>query len=165
MKVAEGDAALSEDAPNTSRTISNPRTVSNPTKHPDTSIVIDSNWSIELSKNWEYEVHKNLHFLFRKDGYGVLQISSYIKNKLINENDLIKFSELTDQEKNDLKMKKYGSFTGFELTYTDQRNVFRKKWLIKNNKLLLFIIYSCEPAYKEYELEIVNDMVHSLQAL
>ena len=122
------------------------------------------NFSIKLSKNWCFADDGEVYSFFNPSGSGVLQISVYIKDAGINNDEILDFIEIEYRE--NLKTTKYGDFDGFELIYIeDEANKFWRKLWLKNDELLLFITYNCNSEDSEYEITLIDDMLSSLERI
>ena len=121
----------------------------------------NQNWSIELADGWVGELEEDIHIIYHPNGVGALQISAFIKDSPITNEDLIENTGLDDEGISHLNKNKWGQFEGYELNYSDGENFLRKWWLVKGNTFLL-LTYNCETQDKDQELNDINRMVSSL---
>jgi len=49
----------------------------------------ENGWEISLAENWQSEFEEGLPTIYHPDGYGAIQINSFSKDNVVNEDDLI----------------------------------------------------------------------------
>lgn len=123
-------------------------------------------WTVEFGDNWKVEKDEDCATFTSKLGVGALQISAYCHDdKIINDEDLLDFSEdeLEDEliEETSLNTVNFGNFTGFEISYFEDKSFWRKLWL-RSGSLLLFITYNCAKDKHKIEIKDVNTILGSL---
>lgn len=76
------------------------------------------------------------------NGQGVLQISSYLKDGVVNDGDLAEFSEEFTKGQTCLKAVKLGDFVGFATDVMDESWSF-KAWFLRCRSTMIFATYTC----------------------
>lgn len=121
-------------------------------------------WKIDYPADWVVEKHPECVSFYAEDGFGALQFSAYLKDEKVTKADL---DELINDEIpretqiNDIELE---TFTGIAAEF-EYENHFWRTWILRKNKLLLYVTYNCEFEDRQIEREIVNQIVNSLKSI
>lgn len=121
-------------------------------------------WKINYPTEWVVEKHPECVSFYAEDGFGALQFSAHLKDEKVTKADL---DELINDEIpketqiNDIELEE---FTGIAAEF-QYENHFWRTWILRKNKLLLYVTYNCEFEDRQIEREIVNQIVNSLKSI
>lgn len=120
-------------------------------------------WSVELPSGWSAEEEEDCVTFSAKRGVGALQISAFRHNdKDVTDEDLREFAE--DELVGGAKPTQVicGAFLGIEVSYTADKEFWRKLWL-REGSVLLYATYNCRAEDRVAEIEAINRMLNSLE--
>jgi len=119
-------------------------------------------WALTLPKNWSRIEEEDYVVSFAAhDGCGALQLSSYIKDEAVSNNDLLDFSEEMGILRSDLKTTRQGEFTGFAVEGSENGMWFRT-WYLRCGSTMVFATYNCEADDQGVENRLVDGMLSTL---
>ena len=122
-----------------------------------------SGWNLSINEAWHHEESDGVITISNPEGYGALQVSSYLKDSPVVVNDLkdlasehieagakVTFSEINGNQSLTLAFGKDGNFW--------------QEWYVAIGNRALYITYNCSELDIEHEIGIVKTMVASLKA-
>ncbi|WP_299986136.1 hypothetical protein [uncultured Ruegeria sp.] len=119
-------------------------------------------WALVLPKNCSLlDEDGDVVGFVTDDGFGVLQLSSYIKDDVVSDSDLIEFSEEMGLQPHNLKATVQGDFTGFSIEATNNDTWWRS-WCLRCNSTMIFATYNCEIDDRGVEDQLVEELLSSL---
>ena len=124
---------------------------------------IGSSWSIDLLPEWIGEHEEDCSTIYHPDGVGALQISSYKKDSIVEEDDLRNLAQDHVEAGAKLSPANSGQFNGFTLAFGAEGQ-FWQYWYVANNNTALLLTYNCEEVDLGPERDEVKSMVGTLAA-
>lgn len=121
------------------------------------------NWKIELLPEWVGEVDEDCSTIYHPDGVGALQISAFVKDSEVTEEDLKGFAKDHIEAGARLSPLNAEGFKGFTFAFGVE-NEFWQFWYVSAGNVALFITYNCEANDRDYEVEDIRTMVASVSA-
>ncbi len=121
-------------------------------------------WKINYPTEWVVEKHPECVSFYAEDGFGALQLSAYLKDEKVTKADLDELinDEIPQETQiNDIELE---AFTGIAAEF-QYENHFWRTWILRKNKLLLYVTYNCEFEDRQLERAIVNQIVNSLKSI
>jgi hypothetical protein len=125
----------------------------------------DRTWALELPQGWLSQDDGQVVSMFRQDGVGALQISSYFRDAPVTDEDL---QELAAERLNaaavpDPASVRLGAFTGLQVEFVDG-DEFWSRWYVRHGHQALFITYNCAVAQRGPEFDDVKRILQTLEA-
>lgn len=119
-------------------------------------------WKIKYPADWPVEKHDDTISFVADNGVGALQISAYLKDGKVTDDDLKELIE--DEIPPDSKPVTFEleDFRGLAAEFRFAGHFWRM-WLLTKEKLLLYITYNCEFTDREVERELADKMINSLK--
>jgi len=118
-------------------------------------------WEILLEEGWESEIEEGMATFYHSNGFGALQISSYSKNIPVTEKDLKDLA--SDHINAGVKLKAYENNSSKVLTLAfGYEGVFWQYWYIAVGKTALVVTYNCDEDDRVKEIDIIKNMVSTI---
>ena len=124
--------------------------------------VLKSNdWSIVVPEDWQNEVDGILYTFYHQDGYGALQVSTFIKEVVVTDEDLKEHASehinagATIKSIESDSMKVFGLEFGLDGEYWQY-------WYMGIGNIALIVTYHCDESDREKESTIVKAIVSSI---
>ena len=119
-------------------------------------------WALTLPRTFSLQEEEgDVVTLASDNGFRALQISSYIKDAPVSDNDLFEVSEEMSNARHKLNVTTQGEFKGFATEATDDGNWFRS-WFLRCNSTMLFATYVCDVDDRGVEDQLVEEVLSSL---
>jgi hypothetical protein len=116
-------------------------------------------WSIDLPEGWVVEETDECTALYKPDGVGAFQISTFYKEAEVTKKDLLEFSEVDKPEEAGLAY-----LEGIKHTSEDGDDTFFNWWL-RDGSELFFVTYVCAKGDELKEAKERQHIINSLQQL
>ena len=119
-------------------------------------------WSLELPTTVSFVDEVDGVFTFEPDaGFGALQLSSYIKDQTVTDDDLVEFLEgMLGQDQNLIEVMQ-GEFTGFIVETNEDKSWFRY-WFLKCSSTMVLATYNCDFGARGREDRLVDGVLSTL---
>lgn len=119
-------------------------------------------WTLVLPNNWSIvDEDGEVVSVAASNGVGVLQLSSYFKDDLVTDSDLVEFAEKSGRQRHNLNAVELGEFTGLAVGELSN-NVRVRFWFLRCRSTMLFATYNCEADCKGTEDEEADAILSSL---
>jgi hypothetical protein len=120
-------------------------------------------WSIELAPGWFAEREVDCTSIWREDGVGALQISTYkYDTGLTPVDDLSDLMSGAFPDDTSIKSVTCGQFAGVGVEYEIDEKFWQKRWLT-SGPLLVFVTYNSDAKDRAVEIEAINEMLATLK--
>lgn len=120
-------------------------------------------WSVTLPTAWQGQHEAECATFSGEKNIGALQISSSRKDGRVTDEDLRDFASELLANGAKTKTVHAGQFTGFTLTFGDEKTYWRQ-WFLRRDSLAVFVTYNCPIEHMHQEDASVHAIVESLRA-
>lgn len=121
-------------------------------------------WSLELPDGWQAEDSDRVVSIVRPKGVGALQISAYLRDEPITDEDLRELAEDHLSGGAVARPVQLGAFVGFQITFAADDS-FWSQWYVRHDRQALFITYNCSAADRGPEYDEVKRVLGTLKVV
>lgn len=121
-----------------------------------------TDWSIDIFDGWEIEEDSVCTTILRSDGVGALQLSTAVKDGIVEDADLLDFA--TDHLAHGTQPQPVtlGRFSGFEINY-EAKQTWWRIWYLKSENLMIIATYNCDLQHAGNEDSQIDAMLATLK--
>ena len=131
-------------------------------------VVSFSSFQIEIQDTWEHSFEsalgddsRSVISLRHPDGVGSLKILSYDAPDVVSEDRLRNMTNVDSSTV--LTWENWGDYSGYQYDYFERGSFYRQWWLV-SERIIIFIVYQCDPESRDIETEEINRIVRSITA-
>jgi hypothetical protein len=125
------------------------------------NLVITPSWSTSLPTGWTQSSDEDCVTLTGPNAIGVLQISSFRKNELVSDQDLLDFAEDHLDAGAKPANEAFGAYTGFSIEFSVDDS-FWQQWYLRQSGQMLFITYNCPIESRGIESQAITQVLSCL---
>ncbi|MEW6307148.1 MAG: hypothetical protein AB1705_27100 [Verrucomicrobiota bacterium] len=115
-----------------------------------------TDWALEIPDGWHHEEGDSCVAFYHPDGVGAFQVSSYRKDDVVTDDDLLEFAGDVP-----LAAVSFGLLRGFRTQFSEGHK-FWTKWWLRAGRQMIHATYNCSLSDHGFEDAEVRAMLESL---